>query len=86
MITRWSSESLPILSNMLESLFEGAPAANSPAINVCETDENFRIEVAAPGLRKEDFKVNLDNNVLTISSEKETRNDDKNERVYEKGI
>lgn len=41
-----------------------------PAVNVKESDESFEIEVAAPGMTKEDFKVNLENNVLTISSEK----------------
>lgn len=41
-----------------------------PAVNVKESDEDYQIEVAAPGMSKEDFKVNLENNVLTISSEK----------------
>lgn len=41
-----------------------------PAVNVKESEESFEIEVAAPGMTKEDFKVNLENNVLTISSEK----------------
>ena len=41
-----------------------------PAVNVKETDEAFEIEVAAPGMSKGDFKVNLENNTLTISSEK----------------
>lgn len=41
-----------------------------PAVNVKESDESFEIEVAAPGMNKEDFTVNLENNVLTISSEK----------------
>ncbi len=41
-----------------------------PAVNVKETDDAFEIEVAAPGMSKKDFKVNLENNVLTISSER----------------
>ncbi len=41
-----------------------------PAVNVKESDEAFEIEVAAPGMNKNDFKVNLENNLLTISSEK----------------
>ena len=40
-----------------------------PAINVRENDEAFLIDVAAPGMKKEDFKVNFDNGRLTISSE-----------------
>ena len=41
-----------------------------PAVNVKESVESFEIEVAAPGMNREDFKVNLENNVLTISSER----------------
>jgi len=44
-----------------------------PAVNVKETDDNYIIEVAAPGMEKKDFKINLQNNVLTISSEKEEK-------------
>ena len=40
-----------------------------PAVNIRETKDDFLIEVAAPGLNKNDFKVNLENNQLVISSE-----------------
>lgn len=51
--------------------------ASLPAVNVMETNDDFRIEVAAPGMKRGDFKVELDNNVLTISSEREDRNEEK---------
>jgi HSP20 family protein len=41
------------------------------AVNVLENNDDFKIEVAAPGLKKDDFKVELDNNILTISSQRE---------------
>jgi HSP20 family protein len=41
-----------------------------PAVNIKESDDDYLIEVAAPGLSKDDFKINLDNDRLTISSEK----------------
>ena len=41
-----------------------------PAVNIKETAENYEVEVAAPGMTKEDFKVELDGNLLTISSER----------------
>lgn len=44
-----------------------------PAVNIKETAENYAVEVAAPGMTKKDFKVELDGNVLTISSEKTNR-------------
>jgi HSP20 family protein len=47
--------------------------ATLPAVNVRETNNEFLIEVAAPGMKRDDFKVELENNVLTISSEREDR-------------
>ena len=46
---------------------ESEKMSNMPAVNIVEGKEDFRIEVAAPGLEKKDFKIDLDNNVLTIS-------------------
>lgn len=54
--------------------------ANVPAVNIIEGKEDFRIEVAAPGLDKKDFKIGVENNVLTISSEKEEKMEEKDER------
>lgn len=48
--------------------------ARVPAVNVAETSEAYHIEVAAPGLDKGDFKLNIDGEVLTISAEKKTEN------------
>ncbi|MDQ4138984.1 MAG: Hsp20 family protein, partial [Bacteroidota bacterium] len=45
-----------------------------PAVNIKESQDNFQIELAAPGLRKEDFQLHLENNILTVSAQKETRN------------
>lgn len=42
-----------------------------PDVNVMENDKDFKIELAAPGLERKDFKVEVDNDVLTISAEKE---------------
>lgn len=51
--------------------------ASMPAVNVGETNDSFVIEVAAPGMKREDFHVELDNNVLTVSARVEERNDKK---------
>ncbi len=48
-----------------------------PAVNVKETDDDYILEVAAPGMSKKDFKINFQNNVLTISSEKEDKKEEK---------
>lgn len=42
---------------------------NVPAVNILENDTNFMVELAAPGLKKEDFVVEVDQQVLTISAE-----------------
>ena len=44
---------------------------NTPSVNVVETENSYRVEVAAPGLEKKDFEVSLDNGFLTISAKKE---------------
>ena len=48
-----------------------------PAVNVKETNDDFVIELAAPGMEKKDFKINFKNNVITISSEKEDKKEEK---------
>lgn len=42
-----------------------------PNANIAENEKDYKIEVAAPGLQKEDFKVQVENGVLTVSGEKE---------------
>jgi HSP20 family protein len=48
-----------------------------PAVNVIENDDEFRIELAAPGMTKSDFRINLEGNVLTISSERKNEKEEK---------
>ncbi|SDR66229.1 Hsp20/alpha crystallin family protein [Gramella sp. MAR_2010_147] len=46
-----------------------------PAVNIKETEDSFNVEVAAPGKAREDFNIELDNDVLTISSEEKKENE-----------
>lgn len=66
------------------SFFRSRTGVNVPSVNIVESNDDYRIEVAAPGLDKDDFNVNVDNNVLTISSEKETKDEDKDENFVRK--
>ncbi len=50
-----------------------------PGVNIKETKDNFDVEVAAPGMNKKDFKIQLDGNLLTISSEKTDQREENNE-------
>lgn len=59
--------------------------ATAPAINVIESDKDYKVEVAAPGMTKEDFNIHIsENNELVISMEKknETKEDDHHNRRY----
>lgn len=42
-----------------------------PNANIAENEKDYKIEVAVPGLEKKDFKIEVDNGVLTVSAEKE---------------
>lgn len=57
--------------------------ASAPAVNVIENAKDYKIEVAAPGMTKEDFKVNVDeNDNLIISMEKKNENNQGKENSH----
>lgn len=70
------------LSNTFDDMFDTnfMPRANAtaPAINVKETEKEYEVEVAAPGLKKEDFQVNIDNDG-NLSIKMEQKNEEKKE-------
>jgi len=51
-----------------------------PAVNISEKDETYTVSVAAPAMKKDDFKIDLDGDVLTISGEQEKTNENQDER------
>jgi HSP20 family protein len=55
-----------------------------PAVNILEDENRIQIEVAAPGMKKEDFKIDLENNRLTVSAEASTENSESGERYSRK--
>ncbi|MEO5683274.1 MAG: Hsp20/alpha crystallin family protein [Chitinophagaceae bacterium] len=64
-------------NNVFNELFNEFPAAfadkaglNFPPVNIAETADAYHVELNAPGRNKEDFKLNIDNGLLTISYEK----------------
>jgi HSP20 family protein len=59
-----------------------ALGSNLPSVNLKETDRKLEVELAAPGMKKEDFKVEIDNGMLTISCENETTHEDSKEGNY----
>ena len=65
------------LSDMVNNFFDNdlgdvfGKRFSDPAANIIENADSFQLEIAAPGMKKEDFKINLENNILTISAELE---------------
>ena len=55
-----------------------------PSVNIKENPDVFKVEVAAPGFEKGDFKLELNHDVLTISSEKQIENETKEDERYSK--
>ncbi len=55
-----------------------------PAVNVKEKDKEFEIELAAPGLRKEDFQITVENGILTVMAEREEEKEMKEENFTRK--
>lgn len=64
--------------------FEKEIVKTTPSVNVKETENEFVVEVAIPGVKKEDVKVELNENVLSISSETKKETDESNEKYTRK--
>lgn len=69
----------PFFSDVFDSLINDSflsdkLIARVPAVNIAETENEFHVELAVPGLKKEDFKINLDKNVLSVAAEKKAEN------------
>ena len=96
-LVRWRGNngrypSLPSLSSMIEDFFKDTnfPAnfntngISMPPVNVTEEKDAYSIEVAAPGKSKKDFKIEVENGVLCISSEKEESTEEEKDNYTRK--
>jgi HSP20 family protein len=76
-----------VFNNLFDDFFFSFPTAwgrdahihnlQVPPVNIHETTDGYHVELSAPGLTKENFKVNVENNLLTISFEKQEQNETK---------
>lgn len=66
--------------NLLSNFFDFETGISVPAANIVEGKDEFRIDLAAPGLNKKDFQVDVQNNMLVISSEKQFEEEKKEEK------
>jgi len=66
-------------SHLLSSFFSDGADYTVPAVNIKENDKVFEIEIAAPGLNKEDIRIQLEKDVLTVSSDKKTSKEEQDD-------
>lgn len=85
-----SNQNFPTLSNWLDDIFNRdlIPSVFTsnfntgitlPKVNIIETANDFAVEMAVPGLKKSDFQIDIDNQVLSISTETKEDNEHKEE-------
>jgi HSP20 family protein len=82
-------ERMPYISDIFNDMFDNMITpdfrrSTVPGVNIVETDENYKLQLAAPGLAKEDFKINVENDVLTISAEKKSESSETKEKFTRK--
>ncbi len=76
-------------SSLMDFFNEGRDWGNGwtnklPAANITEGDKAFNLELAAPGLEKEDFDLSIDNQLLTVSCQKEEQSESKDKQYTRK--
>ena len=70
-----------LFEGFLSNDLTGGKMANAvPSVNISETSEHFKIDLAAPGMDKGDFKVEVDNDVLSVSGERKEETKEENVR------
>jgi len=80
---------MPYFSEMLNEFVNGWTAPDfrkqaMPAVNIRETESTFDLQLSAPGFKKEDFKIAVDNDLLTISAEFKKEEENKSDRYTRK--
>jgi len=92
-LTRTNGNLVPSIPSLLNDILSDgwmysplsnwkSTGATLPAANIYETNDDFKIEIAAPGMKRDDFKVELDNHLLTVSYERDERKTQEEQRPY----
>ncbi|MBA2612036.1 MAG: Hsp20/alpha crystallin family protein [Bacteroidetes bacterium] len=68
-------------NDTLDRLWKDEPMHWMPSVNIKERAEDFKIDLAVPGMDKKDFKVEVDNGVLTVSGERTEEKSEENEKL-----
>lgn len=75
------------LGNLFDEFFTSFPATNGnynnvPPVNIYENNNGYQVQLIAPGLNKSDFKINVEKGLLTISYEKKTEQEQKDQKTH----
>lgn len=90
-LVKWNDfdDDFPRLPSLLEDFFVRdnysrslSTGVNVPAVNIKEEDDKFLVTLAVPGVKKEDIKLNVENGMMTVSSEKKEEKKDKKKGKY----
>ncbi len=87
---KFNQPGFKVIDQFFDSLLNESPVftkrngLNFPAVNIVETDNNYELELNVPGRKKEDFKITLDNDLLTISFEKEEEKTDETKKFIKR--
>jgi len=67
-LSRWMDD---LFNDRMDRMMSTTTGISTPAVNVLEEEDRFELHVAAPGLKKNDFDVQVENGVLSVSAERE---------------
>lgn len=86
---KFNQPTLNTLDSFLDNLLCDLPVNNNnnmnfPAVNIVETKDDYQLEFNVPGRKKEDFKITVDKNILTISFEKNEEHKEENKQYIKK--
>ena len=86
---KFNQPALKTLDSFLDNLLNEMPSArgngiNFPPVNISETKDQYELEFNVPGRNKEDFKITVDKNILTVSFDKKEESKDENKKQIKK--
>ena len=86
---KFNQPTLKTLDSFLDNLLSDLPVTrnssmNFPAVNIIESNDDYQLEFNVPGRKKEDFKITVDKNILTVSFEKNEEHKEENKQFIKR--
>ncbi len=86
---KFNQPTLKTLDSFLDNLLNDLPATknsglNFPAVNIIETNDDYKLEFNVPGRKKEDFKITVDKNVLSVAFDRSEENKEENKQFIKR--